>query len=135
MSNTCILHAEDEESDILFLRLAFQQAGITMAVHVATDGQMAIDYLRGAGLFADRVKYPLPCLILLDLKLPRKTGFEVLQWLRAQPLLRRIVVIVCTSAEHEHDIATAYELGANSYIVKPMGIAERNETARRLKTW
>lgn len=135
MSNTCILHVEDEESDILFLKLAFQQAGITLPVQVATDGQMAIDYLSGAGLFADRAKHPLPCLILLDLKLPRKTGFEVLEWLRAQPLLRRIVVIVCTSAEHEHDIATAYELGANSYIVKPMGIAERNETARHLKTW
>lgn len=135
MRDTCILHVEDEECDIPLLRIAFEQAGITMPVQVATDGQMAIDYLSGAGPFADRAQFPLPCLVLLDLKLPRKSGFEVLEWMRAQPLLRRIVVVVCTSAEHEHDIARAYELGANSYIVKPMDIAERNETARRLKGW
>lgn len=135
MSDTCILHVEDEECDIVLLKLAFEHAGITMPVQLATDGQRAIEYLSGAGPFADRTKYPLPCLVLLDLKLPRKSGFEVLEWMRAQPLLRRIVVVVCTSAEHEHDIARAYELGANAYIVKPMDIAERNETARRLKAW
>ncbi len=135
MNRSCILHVEDEESDLLLLRLAFEQAGIALPLQVATDGQMAIDYLSGSGAWADRLKYPLPCLVLLDLKLPRKSGLEVLGWLRAQPLLRRIVVVVCTSAEHEHDIARAYELGANSYIVKPMDIAERNETARRLKAW
>ena len=135
MSDACILHVEDDENDLLLLKLAFEDAGLTLPFQVVTDGQMAIDYLGGAGPFADRAKFPLPCLVLLDLKLPRKSGFEVLEWLRAQPLLRRIVVIVCTSAEHEQDIARAYELGANSYIVKPMGIAERNETARRLKAW
>jgi CheY-like chemotaxis protein len=126
---------EDEDYDILLLKLAFEEAGITMPVHVATDGQMAIDYLSGTGLFADREKFPLPCLVLLDLKLPRKSGFEVLEWLRAQPALRRIVVIACTSAEHEQDIELAYELGANSYIVKPMDVAERTELARCLKGW
>ena len=135
MSDTCILHVEDEENDILLFKIAFEQAGIPLPVQVVTNGQMAIDYLSGAGPFGDRSKYPLPCLVLLDLKLPSKSGFEVLEWLRAQPWLRRIVVIACTSAEHEQDIARAYELGANSYIVKPMDIAERNETARRLKAW
>lgn len=135
MSNACILHVEDEESDILFLKLAFEEAGVTVPVHVATDGQMAIDYLSGNGPFADRKQFPLPCLVLLDLKLPRKSGFEVLEWIRAQPALRRIVVIACTSAEHDEDITLAYELGANSYIVKPMDIAERTEFARRLKGW
>jgi len=135
MNDTCILHVEDEESDLLLLQLAFQDAGITFPLRVATDGQMAIDYLRGAGRFADREKFPLPCLVLLDLKLPRKSGFEVLQWMRAQPLLRRIAVIVLSSAEHERDIAQAYELGANSYILKPMDVAERVQTCRVLKDW
>ena len=135
MSDTCILHVEDEENDVLLFKLAMEAAEVTVPVQVVTDGQTAIDYLSGASPFADRAKYPLPCLVLLDLKLPRKSGLEVLGWLRSQPLLRRMVVIVCTSAEHEHDIARAYELGANSYIVKPMDIAERKETARRLKAW
>jgi CheY-like chemotaxis protein len=123
MNDTCILHVEDEGNDVLLLRLAFQEAGITLPLQVVSDGQMAIDYLSGTGSFA------------VDLKLPRKSGFEVLQWMRAQPLLRRIVVIVLTSAEHERDIAQAYELGANSYIVKPMDIAERLQTCRLLKDW
>ena len=135
MSDACILHVEDEENDLLLLKLAFEDAGITLPVQVVTDGQMAIDYLGGAGLFADRAKFPLLSLVILDLKLPRKSGFEVLEWMRAQPLLRRMVVIICTSAEHEQDIARAYELGANSYVLKPMNIAERIETVRRLKAW
>jgi CheY-like chemotaxis protein len=135
MSGTCILHVEDEETDLLLLRLAFQEAGIALPVQVATDGQMAVDYLSGAGPFADRHKFPLPCLVLLDLKLPRKSGFEVLEWLRAQPMLRRIVVIVLTSAENEHEIVRAYELGANSYVVKPIDIAQRLQTCRVLKDW
>jgi DNA-binding response OmpR family regulator len=73
--------------------------------------------------------------VLLDLKLPRKWGFEVLAWVRAQPALRRLVVIVFTSTEHEQDLARAYDLGANSYIIKPMDIAQRVETARFLKGW
>jgi DNA-binding response OmpR family regulator len=71
----------------------------------------------------------------VDLKLPRKSGFEVLKWIRGQSALRRIVVIVFTSAEHEKDIAQAYDLGANSYVVKPMDVAQRNETVRLLKGW
>ena len=127
MSDSCILDVEDEENDLLLLKLAFDDAGINVPVQGVTDGQMAVRYLSGADPFADRAKFPLPSLVILDLKLPRKSGFEVLEWMRAQPLLRRIVVVVCSSAEHEQDVATAYELGANSYIVKPMGIAERNE--------
>lgn len=135
MTDTCILHVEDDSNDILFLNLAFQEAGITMPVRVATDGQMAIDYLSGAGVYANRNEFPLPCLVLLDLKLPRKSGFEVLSWTRAQPALRRLVVIVLSSAEHEQDVAQAYDLGANSYVIKPMDIAERQETVRLLKGW
>lgn len=135
MSGACILHVEDDSNDVLFLNLAFEKAGITMPVLVATDGQLAIDYLSGAGGYANRKEFPRPCLVLLDLKLPRKSGFEVLAWIRSQPALRRLVVIVLTSAEHEQDVARAYDLGANSYVIKPMDLAEREETARLLKGW
>ena len=135
MNETCILHVEDESTDVILLRLAFEEAGISIPLQVSTDGQMAMDYLSGAGAFGNRAEYPLPCLVLLDLKLPRKSGFEVLAWMRAQQALRNIVVIVFTSAEQECDISRAYELGANSYVVKPMDIAQRLQTCRNLKEW
>jgi CheY-like chemotaxis protein len=135
VNDTCILLVEDEPNDILLLKISFEEVGITLPLQVVTDGQMAIDYLSGAKAFADRKQFPMPCLILLDLKLPRKSGLEVLQWIREQPALRCIVVIVLTSAEHEQDVVQAYELGANSYLVKPMNIVQRNETMRLLKGW
>src|SRR5579859_5728148 len=113
MSNTCILQVEDEAHDVFLLQRAFLQAGIANPVHVATDGQMAIDYLAGLGKFADRQRYPLPGLVLLDLKLPRRSGREVLEWIRSQPRLSRMVVIVFTSGQYVGDVSLAYELGAN----------------------
>jgi DNA-binding response OmpR family regulator len=135
VNDTCILLVEDEPNDVLLLKIAFEEEGIDLPLQVVTDGQMAIDYLSGEGAFADRNEFPMPCLILLDLKLPRKSGFEVLEWIREQSAFRCIVVIVLTSAEHEQDVAQAYELGANSYVVKAMDIAHRNETTRFLKGW
>src|SRR5579859_7009090 len=113
MNNTCILQVEDEANDVFLLQRAFLQAGIVNPVQVATDGQMAIDYLSGLGRFADRGKYPLPGLVLLDLKLPRRSGREVLEWIRAQPGLHRAVVVVFTSAQYVGDVSLAYQLGAN----------------------
>jgi CheY-like chemotaxis protein len=78
----------------------------------------AISYLAGKGSYGDREKYPLPMLILLDLKLPRKSGHEVLAWLRQQPILKRLTVVVLTSSQQARDINTAYDLGTNSYLVK-----------------
>jgi CheY-like chemotaxis protein len=135
MNDTCILLVEDEVNDVLLFKIAFDHAGIALPLRVVTDGQMAIDYLSGAGAFADRNEFPTPCLVLLDLKLPRQSGFEVLKWIREQPAFRHIVVIILTSAEHEQDVAQAYDLGANSFVVKPMDVAQRNETIRLLKGW
>ena len=135
MNNTCILQVEDEANEVFLLQRAFLQAGITNPVQVATDGQMAIDYLIGMGRFADRSKYPLPGLILLDLKLPRRSGREVLEWVRSQPSLNKIVVIVFTSAQYMGDVSLAYELGANSFIIKPVDFAQYVEVARLLKGW
>jgi DNA-binding response OmpR family regulator len=135
MNNTCILQVEDEANDVFLLQRAFTQAGIANPVRVASDGQMAIDYLSGLGAFANRAKHPLPGLVLLDLKLPRQSGRDVLQWIRSQPGLNRIVVIVFTSAQYVGDVSLAYELGANSFIVKPIDFSQYLEIARLLKGW
>jgi CheY-like chemotaxis protein len=130
-----ILHVEDDENDVFFLQNAFQQAGIVNPVHVVKDGLEAIEYLGGAGRYADREEFPLPCLVLLDLKLPGMHGLEVLDWIKQQPSLRRIVVIILTSSQQEQDVERAYELGVNSFLVKPAGIRERLEIANGIKTW
>lgn len=135
MTQTCILQVEDDANDVFLLQHAFQQAGITNPVRVATDGQMAVDYLAGTGPFANREKHPLPGLVLLDLKLPRRSGREVLQWIRAQPALSAVVVIVFTSSQYMGDVGLAYELGANSFILKPADAFHYTEIARLLKDW
>jgi CheY-like chemotaxis protein len=88
---------------------------------VVCDGVEAIEYLRGTGQYADRARYPLPGLMLLDLKLPRRSGHEVLAWLRQEPAVRRLPVAILTSSRESSDIERAYDLGANSYLVKPTG--------------
>ena len=135
MTNTCILQIEDDENDIFFLQNAFQQAAITNPLHVVTRGEEAIDYLSGAGPYADRRKHPLPGLVLLDLKLPGMSGLEVLRWMRARPEFRRVVVIVFTSSQDAKEVALAYEIGANSFIAKPTGVPQRLELAQLLKRW
>jgi CheY-like chemotaxis protein len=135
MSKSCILQVEDDAHDVFLLQRAFMQAGISNPVQVATDGQMAIDYLAGTEQFVNRARYPLPALVLLDLKLPRKSGREVLQWIRAQPSFRRLIVIVFTSAPYVGDVGLAYDLGANSFLVKPTDFSKYIDVARSLKTW
>lgn len=114
-----ILHVEDREEDVFLLRYAFKRAGITAPVEVASDGQEAIDFLGGTGKFAGRERFQPPCLVLLDLKLPQKMGLDVLEWIRSQPGLRRLIVIVLSSSIHEGDVQRAYELGVNAFLVKP----------------
>ena len=115
-----ILLVEDDPNDIILIRRAFEKANITNPLQVVEDGEEAISYLTGKDRYGDRVKYPLPMLLLLDLKLPRKSGHEVLEWLRQQPMLKRLPVVVLTSSQQSTDINMAYDLGANSYMVKPV---------------
>jgi CheY-like chemotaxis protein len=117
--NPTILLAEDDPDDVLLTQLALRKARLANPLQVVRDGEEAIAYLTGAGLFADRSQYPLPMLLLLDLKMPKVTGFEVLDWLRQQPLLGRMPVAVMSSSEHDPHITRAYELGADSYLIKP----------------
>ena len=132
MTSTILL-VEDEATDAFFFERAMKKAGVANPLRVATDGQQALDYLEGRGKFADRETYPLPCLIVLDLKMPGTTGFEVLERIRGQPDLRKLVVVVLTSSVSDDDIAKAYELGANAYLVKPPDSAELVNIVQAIK--
>src|SRR5665213_1047384 len=113
-----ILLAEDEEDHVLLIRRAFEQAKIPNPLHVVWNGQEAIAYLKGEGKYANREEYPLPALFLLDLKMPRVNGFEVLQWLRSQPGLAPLRVLVLTSSDAIRDVDEAGRLGAKSFLVE-----------------
>ena len=128
-----VLVVDDDESDLLFLQRAFREVQISNPVRTASDGQEAIDYLSGSGKFADRAQYELPRLMILDLKMPRVTGLEVLRWLRAQSDLIRLPVIVFSSSAYPADVIEAYQNGANAFVTKPSGTAPRAELARMIK--
>jgi CheY-like chemotaxis protein len=114
-----ILLVEDNPDDIFFMEYALKKAEVHAPLRVVRDGQEAIDYLSGAGKFSDRKKFPLPCLVLLDLKLPVRDGLEVLQWIRQQPGLKTLIVTVLTTSKETRDVEQAYLNGANSFLVKP----------------
>ena len=99
-------------------------------MQVAEDGQKALDYLDGIGPFSDRGEFPIPGLILLDLRLPRVPGFDVLKWIRSQSSLSCIPTIILSSSKEDRDMQTAYELGANSFLVKPLNAAELTEMVK-----
>lgn len=119
-----VLVVEDNADDVLLLQRAFQKAELVNPIQVLTDGQQAVEYLTGEGKYSDRDLYPLPAVILVDLKLPKLSGFELLARLREYPDLRRIPTVVLTSSREHRDVREAYELGANSYIVKSDRVIE-----------
>ena len=116
-----VLHVEDDPNDVLLLQRAFKKVNPQMVIHAVSDGDKAVAYLSGSDAYADRTAHPLPNLVLLDLKMPRKSGLEVLAWIRGQQNIKRTPVLIFTSSKHDQDINRAYELGANSYLVKPVG--------------
>jgi CheY-like chemotaxis protein len=118
-SDPVILLAEDDDNDIFFMRRALKKAEINHSLHVARNGQDAVNYLDGAGEFADRVRHPLPAIMFLDLKMPFLDGFDVLKWMHSQSSLKNIPVVVLTSSAEDRDRRKATELGAKAYCVKP----------------
>ena len=131
-SSSPLLIAEDDENDVFFLKRAFEQAKIENPIHIVRDGQETIEYLSGAGNFSDRNKHPIPYLLILDLKMPRKTGMDVLEWLSEQSELRSLPVVVFSSSAHRTDIERAYELGANAFVVKPSSMTKRAELVQAM---
>lgn len=114
-----ILYAEDDENDVFLMQRAFRQAGVINRLRVVPDGKQVVDYLAGEGSFTNREEHPLPCLVILDLKMPGKSGFDVLTWLRGQEAMSTLPALVFTSSNQATDIERAYQLGANGYLIKP----------------
>lgn len=132
MSQTqTILLVEDNPVDVLLMQRAFRNENFAnTSLQIVRDGDAAVFYLNGDGEYSDRDRYPLPAIILLDLKLPRRSGHEVLVWLKQQPELKRLPVVMLTSSRQTLDVKRAYDLGANSYLVKPVGFASLSEMMR-----
>ena len=131
-----VLVAEDEEDYVLLLKRAFSEAKINNPLFVVSTGAEMMLYLKGDGKYANRAEYPLPDLLLLDLKLPGFNGLEILGWLRSHPGLSALRVIVLTSSEQMKDINDAYRLGANSFLVKPYDFTDLVSLAQVLqKFW
>jgi CheY-like chemotaxis protein len=126
-----ILHVEDDPNDVLLIARAFRKAETAAQLQVVNDGEQALHYLGGTNSYANREQFPLPSLVLLDLKLPRRSGIEVLEWMRTQPILKRIPVVMLTSSRQPVDINRAYDIGVNAYLVKPVnfdGLVEMLKT-------
>jgi CheY-like chemotaxis protein len=115
-----ILLVEDSDDDVALIRRAFRRGGVTTGLRVLGDGDSAVAYLAGEGDFHDRERHPMPRVLLLDLKLPRRSGLEVLEWVRSRPELRSLIIVILTSSRESRDLHVAYQLGANSFLVKPV---------------
>jgi len=118
-----ILLAEDEDDEAFLLERALKKAAITNPVQRVRNGDEAVDYLSGAGCYSDRTHYPLPFLVLLDLNMPKRSGFEVLEWARQQPHLQTLAIDVFSGSGRPQDIERALKLGANLYLKKPIAVA------------
>jgi CheY-like chemotaxis protein len=130
-----ILLVEDSENDALLMCTVFDRAGLGQPLRFARNGDQAMAYLRGDGIYADRVQYPLPTALLLDLNLPGMNGLEVLTWIRQQPRLKRLRVYVLSASSRSQDIREAYDQGANAYLIKPGNLDGLMHLARILVAW
>ena len=130
-----VLIAEDVQNDVELLQRSFGQAGISVVTEVVRDGEECIDYLAGRGKFANRDEYPLPDIMLLDLKMPRMDGFEALREIRRRSELKALRIIVLTSSEEVYDVNKAYDLGANSFLVKPLEFENYTAMMRTLSSF
>lgn len=120
-----ILLVEDDLNDVFLVKRAFKKAQIPNPLQVVTDGEEVISYLQGRGKYADRHTYPLPRLIVMDIRMPGQSGFDVLEWIKRDGhALRRIPVIIVSSSDNPADVNRAYELGANAYMIKPVDYRE-----------
>jgi len=130
-----LLLAEDNPDDVFFFRNAFKKAEVSGMLHAVCDGVEAVAYLKGEAAYHDRASYPFPDVLLLDLNMPRMDGFEVLEWVRTDAKCSRLIVHVLSYSARDADVARAYELHANSYIIKPTRVDELAAFMRALREW
>ncbi len=128
-----LLLVEDDPNSVFFFEHVIEKLEIANPVSVVTDGQEALDYLAGTGKFSDRMTFPMPGVVVLDLKMPRVTGFDVLRQVRAHPEWKKLIVLVLTSSSSDTDIAEAYQLGANAYLVKPLELKDLATMVQAIK--
>ena len=127
-----LLLVEDDPDHVLLIQRALARASLVNPVKIVRDGDEAIAYLSGTGEYDDRARFPIPSLILLDLKLPKKSGLEVLEWIRGHATLKYLPVVVLTSSSESRDIERAYALGVNSYLVKQVRFEDLLEMVKSI---
>jgi CheY-like chemotaxis protein len=132
LSGATVLHVDDDPNDTALLEAARRKAEIEFRLENVSDGDQAMAYLNGSGPFANRVRHPWPTLVLLDLKMPRATGFEILRWIRSRPECKELPVVVLSGSELQEDIRQAYSMGADSYLVKPLGFEALVQLVRNI---
>jgi CheY-like chemotaxis protein len=130
-----LLLVDDSENDRLLMQIAFEKTGLKITQREVYDGNGAIAYLNGDGEYSDRAQFPLPSIMLLDLHMPRKDGFEVLAWARAQEAFKSLSIIVLTASMRPEDVQRAYDLGASSYLVKPISLHALSDMIECLRNW
>jgi CheY-like chemotaxis protein len=130
-----ILLVDDSTNDIFLMRTAFKKAEFSSQLYEVHNGEEAIAYLKGEGAYSDRNKHPLPSVMLLDLNMPMKNGFDVLSWVRSQPEFKRLSITILTASMRPEDVERAFDLGANSYLVKPSNLDALASMIRCLRDW
>jgi len=124
--------ADDEKNDVFFLRRAFQKAGLNPLILEVGDGEQVEKYLAGEDGFSDRARFPLPSLLVLDIKMPKRDGFDVLKWLQGRDELKNMNVVILSSSSQDCDIRKARELGARDYFVKPSDFDQLTQLVQTL---
>ena len=130
-----ILLVDDSENDLFLMRVAFKKAAFNSPLQEVHNGEQAIAYLKGESIYSDRNQYPLPSVMLLDLNMPMKNGFEVLAWVRTQPVFKRLSVIILTASVRDEDVERAFDLGATSYLLKPGPLEDLIAMITCLRDW
>ncbi len=131
----CILLVDDNRMDVELAMDAFKEVRLANQIEIASNGQQALDYLLGIGVYADRARFPYPDLILLDLKMPGMDGFDVLKKIKETPRIKRLPVVILTSSREEGDRALSYDTGANSYLVKPVSFPGFVEIVKQIQDY
>lgn len=134
-SKQTILLVDDSENDLFLMRAAFKKAAFDIPLHEVHNGEEAIAYLQGAGPYEDRDRFPLPTIMLMDLNMPMKNGFDVLAWVRAQTGLKRLSIVVLTASLRTEDVERAFDLGTNAFLVKPGTLDALTAMIRILRDW